>query len=342
MKYVKVSKRDIDEYIEKYDLLVCRLRTSRNKAKQLAILEMSSCLMPVEGVFVFNGPLGDVKGVISFFVKKGEEQKLLKILKTVGYCDRFYILDFSLELPGATKEIPSVNEYYWKGRPFNVIPFYKESKNHYLAQSISNRIFAIYQNDNTVKYVKGYRGDSREAGRRGLPLEDTRMLVNLVKPHSINTFLDPFAGSGGIVYTAKSINPSLYVMSADIDRILEPGLSMYSDKHYTCDARELDLNDNKVDAIVTEIPFSKNYTHVAIQAFYNLIPCLAEQGKLLCMCHADQTKELVNAMQDSGLSLVIDKAVNRKGTPVNILLWAKSRNFYENYMYYFQMLKTVI
>lgn len=342
MKYVKVSKCNIDEYVKKYDLLVCRIRKSRNKAKRLAVFELSTVLGQVGGIFVFNGPLGDVRGLVSFFVPKGMNDELTDILKTVGYCDQFYKLDFTLEMPGATNEIKSVNEYFWKGRRFNVIPFYTECKKQYQKQSVNNRMFAIYQEDGTVKHVKGYRGDGSEAGRRGLPLEDAKMMVNLVKPYTIQTLMDPFAGGGGILHAAKLINPSLYVISADIDRLLEPGLSMYADKHFACDARKVDLGGKKVDAVVTEIPFSKNYTHVAIEAFYNLLPNISDTGKMLVMCHVGQTEQIKKKMEKSNLCLIVDKEVNRKGTSVNILLWSKCREFYKKNLKYFQMIKTVI
>ena len=342
MKYVKVSKSEIDKYVDKYDLLVCRIRTSRKKAKRLAVFELSTVLSQVGGIFVFNGPLGDVSGLVSFFVPKTLDGELVSILKTVGYCDKYYKLDFTLEKPGATNEIKSVNEYFWKGRRFNVIPFYIECKKQYQKQSVNNRMFAIYQEDGTVKHVKGYRGDGSEAGRRGLPLEDAKLMVNLVKPMSIRTLMDPFAGGGGILHAAKLINPSLYLISADIDKLLEPGLSMYADKDYSCNARKVDLGDKKVDPVVTEIPFSENYTPVAIEAFYNLLPNLSDNGKLLVMCHAGQTNHIKKNMEKSNLFLIVDKKVNRKGTPVNILLWSKCKKFYENNLGYFKMLRTVI
>lgn len=342
MKYIKISKLNADEYINNYDILVCLLRPSRNKAIQLAILEMSIVLSVFDGIFIFNGPLGDVRGLISFFVKRGSEDKLQTLIKSVGYCNKFYKLDFSLKNNNKTDDILSINKYFWKGHEFNVIRFYLETEDEYKDQSIMNRLFAVYQSDNTIKYIKGYRGDGSEAGRRGLPLEDARLMVNLVDPYSIKSILDPFAGSGGIIYSARHIRSSLYLISADIDKIIEPGLKIYSDAHYTRDARKLDIKEGIVDAIVTEIPFSPNYTKIVIQALYNLTQYLSENGKVLFMCHIDQFSKIKNALRSMGFYLLIHKEVNRKGTSVFISLWSKNREFYESSQEYFQVLKTVL
>ncbi len=92
--YVKVSKNSILQYREDYDVLVCSLRSSRIKAKQLAILELFLVLSQIGCLFIINGPLGDIKGIISFFINKKKRNLLHSLLKNVGYCDKFYILDF--------------------------------------------------------------------------------------------------------------------------------------------------------------------------------------------------------------------------------------------------------
>ena len=55
VNYAKVSGSGLNEYLDKYDVLVCCLRKSRNKAKRLAIFELSTVLRKVGGIFVFNG-----------------------------------------------------------------------------------------------------------------------------------------------------------------------------------------------------------------------------------------------------------------------------------------------
>lgn len=167
------------------------------------------------------------------------------------------------------------------------------------------------------------------------------MMVNLTNPHAIRSLLDPFAGSGGIIYTAKTIRQSLFVISADIDKTIEPGLKMFADRHHTCDARQINLKDSTVDAVVTEIPFSPRHTQVAIDAFLHIIPSITNGGKLICMCHTNQTTPIKQALK-SQLYLLIDSKINRKGTPVSLLLWSKDYHDYKNFIGYSKMLKSVI
>jgi len=341
MNIVKVTKQNLKQYMENYDIMVCLLRPSRNKAKQLAILEMSVILSAVDGTFIANGPLGDVKGLISFFIKKDKDDELKTLLKTTGYCNKFYKLDFSLQGPNFTEEIKSINDYTWKGLKFNVIPFYEQSDEEYKEQCIENRLFAIYKSDKSVKYVKGYRGDGSESGRRGLPLEDARLMVNIANPNSIRSLLDPFAGSGGILYAARCIQSSLFLVSIDVDKTLEPGLKMYSDAHYSCDACKVDIVERPIDAIVTEIPFSPNFTSTVIKAFYHLKDVLSENGKILCMSHVDQFPQIKEALQDMNFYILMFREVNRKGTPVVISFWTKNKAYYENTKEYFDMLQFI-
>lgn len=63
MNYVVATNQNITQFLKTHDLLICRLRPSRSKSKHLAILEMSIILSSFGGIFIFNGPLGDVGGV---------------------------------------------------------------------------------------------------------------------------------------------------------------------------------------------------------------------------------------------------------------------------------------
>jgi len=86
-RYVRVTAQNIDKYLKKYFVLVCSLRNSRIKAKKIAIMEALCCLYPLQGIFIVNGPLGDVKGLISFFILKEYKDLLPNYLKNLGYCN---------------------------------------------------------------------------------------------------------------------------------------------------------------------------------------------------------------------------------------------------------------
>ena len=339
MKYITVKKYNIEDYLHAYDVLVCQIRQSRVKAKQWAALEMSTLLEPLGAIFITNSPIGDAQGLISYLVPKGAGDVLKEALNNCGYCHEFFMLDFTLKKQPASVGIQSINPYVWKGKKFVLTDFFTVDKETFESQSIMNRIFAVYQQDFTVKYVKGYRGDGSDAGRRALPLEDARLMVNLVSPKNIYRLLDPFAGGGGIIHAAKTIDGSLHLTSADIDRIVEPGLKMYAHEHYTCDARELEL-EIPVDAIVTEVPFSAAYTGIIVEALGHLTQYLTEDGRLVVMSHTDQFLMLGSSMPE--LYPIFYKDIDRKGTPTTISYWTKSQEFYESMQDYILALREIL
>ena len=339
MKYITVTKLNRQDYLHAHDVLVCRIRPSRVKAKQWAVLEMSTLLSPLDAIFITNTPIGDAQGVIAYFVPKGADDNLKGLLNNCGYCHEFFKLDFTLKERPASVGIQSINPYTWKGMKFILVDFFAINKEDFESQSVTNRLFAVYQENLTVKYVKGYRGDGTDAGRRALPLEDARLMVNLVSPANISRLLDPFAGGGGIIHAAKCINATLHLISVDIDRTVEPGLKMYAHEHHTCDARDLKLGA-PVDAIVTEVPFSPAYTGIIIEALQHLGQYLADDGRLVIMCHTDQFPALSGALQ--GLYPIFYRDIDRKGTATTISYWTKSREFYEAMQEYIMALREIV
>ena len=62
---MKVTAQNIDEHLDKFFVLVCSIRNSGSRQK-LAIMEVLCVVYIPCRVFIINGPLGDVKGLISF------------------------------------------------------------------------------------------------------------------------------------------------------------------------------------------------------------------------------------------------------------------------------------
>jgi len=337
MNHTAATKLNIKDYIAKYDVLICQTRPSRIKAKQWAALEAATVLAPLGAIFITNTPIGDVQGLIAFFIPKDNDAVLRKLLNNLGYSHKFYKLDFNAAQGQPAADIKSINPYFWKGQPFVPIHFFSIDEAEFEAQSIANREFAVYRPDKTVKYIKGYRGDGSETGRRALPLEDARLMANLASPVDINKLLDPFAGGGGIICAAKRVNPSLHLISADIDSTIEPGLKMYATEHHTRDARFLRL-DSQVDAIVTEVPFGMAQVEMISQALDNLLQYLT--GRLVLMCHQDQFSKLGKAL--TGLFPIYHNQVNRKGTPIVISYWTKDHSLFESTKEYISALRGFI
>lgn len=322
--YTTISKSNIDDYIARYTLIVFALRNSRIKAKQLAIIEAYFSLVKVGGIFISNGPLGDVKGVFSFFVPTKHLKEVHHILQGIGYCNRFYILDFHSEQSENLSDIASINELVWKGKRFSIDTFLIQDASLYESQSPNNRKFIILDHNNEEKIVHGYRGDGTETGRRALPVEDARCLVNLSSPYTAEVVLDPFAGGGGIVFQAKYINDKLDVYSIDVDPIVGPGLELYGSKHTVGDARHIQFAGHTFDAIITEVPFASSATDVVIQAIENLKMFLKADGDIVMMSSVEQSVPIDQFVRSIGFHNYVYEQINRKGTDVVIMAWSKS------------------
>ena len=76
---VLVDGTNIDGFLSKYNVITCKLRNSRIKSKRLGIMEMLLSNYDLDIIFIKNGPLSDVKGIVSFFVKK-ENHYIIAIL----------------------------------------------------------------------------------------------------------------------------------------------------------------------------------------------------------------------------------------------------------------------
>ncbi len=327
-KYVRVTAQDIDQYLEQYFVLVCSMRNSRIKAKRIAIMEVLCCLYPLQGIFIANGPLGDIKGLISFFIPIKYKHVLPDYLKNLGYCDKFYILDFDNPELENTCEIRSINSLIWKKRKFSIQPFYNQSEEVYIQQSPHKRHFRIIGQDNVVKDVYGYRGDGSERGRRALPVEDARCLVNLALPSKIKTMIDPFAGSGGIVYQAKYIDKNIEVFSVDIDKVLEPGLALYGSTHYVGNSAEIDFDAHLFDAVITEVPFTLEALEDICNTLINFDKYLNESSRIVIMLSKHQFDAIEKCIRELNWHIIMSCLVNRKGTGVLIMVCVKSYEIY--------------
>ena len=323
-RYVEVDGINLKKYVSEYNVICCKLRNSRIKSKQLGIMEFLMLMYDLDAKFIKNGPLGDVKGITSFFIKKSNWDKAVNRLKYVGYFNEFYTLDFNCIESLNKSSLETINPLVWKGLKFSINTLYIQSEELYESQSPHNREFKILSYDGTEKKVFGYRGDGSELGRRALPVEDARCLVNLSMPFANEKVLEPFAGGGGIVYMYKYINPNIDITSIDIDETLRPGLEYYGAKHIVGDASKVSITDN-YDAVVTEIPFSSIATDSVVSAMKNLYSSLNDKGIVVLMCGENQTKKISNCFEDDlNSNMIFSKKLNRKGTDVVIQIWTKN------------------
>lgn len=316
--YISVDKNTISQLFLENDVFVLMLKQSRIKAKQIAIYEVLFALSQYKVKFITNGPLGDVKGVLSFAVEKGHtETELNECFSHLGYIDKIYKIIPCSASP-KQKEIKSINDYVWKGQPFDVIFVFEQDKNLYGLQSSHNREFIILDEYNKEKIVAGYRGDGSIMGRRALPVEDCRCMVNLGMLRNPKTVIDPFAGAGGILFQAKYINPSMQRYSVDIDPIVSPGLKRLSKDHYIGNAKDACFNNVKFDAIITEVPFFNDATNDVLLSIKNLKDYLSNEAMIVIMNSIEQQEFIYPELINMHFYEIFSKELNRKGTDVVI------------------------
>jgi hypothetical protein len=338
--FIEVSKSDIDDYLYKYDIIVCKIKNSRLKAKQIAILEIIFAQIDNEILMIKNGPLGDIKGIISFLCPKKNLNLFKDRLFGIGYCYKFYLLDFE----GEAKKIPAglvINSpLIWKGRKFSILDFYSQNSKIYEEQSPHKREFKT-GHDGEIKTITGYRGNGSELGRRALPVEDARCMVNLSIPPKNKKLLDPFAGAGGIIYQFKYIVPDGTMTSIDIDPILKPGLETYGSAHYVMNVADASFPKNSFDSVITETPFSEKAVDDIIAAFDKINTWLSDDGVLVIMCEKNQCSNIYNSLAEMNLYLLFNHEIDRKGMEVEISIWWKNKNLLDGIEDFISTLKKI-
>jgi hypothetical protein len=170
--------------------------------------------------------------------------------------------------------------------------------------------------------VRGYRGGGDPLGRRGLPVCDARLLVNLVAPAGPGLLLDPFAGVGGVALAARAAGWA--TVTGDLDPALRHGLGrLGGGAHLVADARRPPLRAGCADAVATEPPYDRGVGPLAEQALAGAHRLLRPGGATAWLCAAWQAPGLRAAAGRLGLRPVLDCPVDRKGLEVVALAWRR-------------------
>jgi SAM-dependent methyltransferase len=183
-------------------------------------------------------------------------------------------------------------------------------------------VFVLENENGEARPVRGYRGDSGPLSRRGLPVPDARLLVNLVTPATGGaTFLDPFAGVGGII--VEAMTGGLRVLSCDRDPALRFGLQSLGSRHSIADAPSLPFAPGVVDAIAAEPPYDRQAESAVLDSLAEMHRILKAGGRLALLCAARQAEGLRQKAAALGLANFLDSPINRKGTDCVVLAWEK-------------------
>jgi SAM-dependent methyltransferase len=212
-------------------------------------------------------------------------------------------------------------DLYWRRRPWRLLRLYTEDAAGHRERAPDRREFLFEAGDGPPRPVRGYRGGGGPLTRRGLPVCDSRLLVNLVAPAGPGRLLDPFAGVGGIALEAEGAGWT--TITADLDPGLRHGLGRIGAAHLVADARALPLRAGSLDAVATEPPYDRDVGPLADQALAELHRLLRPGGAAAVLCAAWQAAGLRAAAAGLGWRASLDCPVDRKGTEVVALAWRR-------------------
>jgi hypothetical protein len=293
-------------------MLVVHQRTARRRARAAAVAEVLALLHDLEPSAPAGGPLADRAGV--FWVQLPEQH-----LAAAGA--RFGRLGYStaVDLLAGKGQGPAVR---WRGRSWRLQRLHTEDPADMREQAPDRREFLFEAADGQLRAVRGYRGSGADPlGRRGLPVCDARLLVNLVAPAGPGRLLDPFAGVGGVALEALAAG--WRTVTADRDPALRHGLGRLGGAHLVADARRLPLRAGALDAVATEPPYDRQAGPLAGQALAEAHRLLRPGGATAWLCAAWQADGLRATADALGLRVALDTPVDRKGLEVMALAWRK-------------------
>lgn len=210
----------------------------------------------------------------------------------------------------------------WRGNNYDLTPLYEEDPEDARSQAPDQRVFLLATGDGDARPVRGYRGDGQALSRRGLPVYDARLLVNLTGVREGESLLDPFAGIGGILLAAKAATRRVY--SLDVDPALRFGLAAMSAAHLVGDARRLPYRDQAFDAIATEPPYDAEALPAVVSALGEMTRVLRTGRRLTLLCTVEQAPALREAAARLPLDALLDEPVDRKGLPCVLLAWRRT------------------
>lgn len=299
--------------------LVFYLRTARCKAREAAIAEALCLLRDLDPAAPSGGPLSERGKLFWVDVPTDALAQVQSRLPRLGYTVAVDLLEPAQPAAPARRAGQVVR---WRGKHYNLSRIYEEDPEAMRERAPDRRLFQLETGDGQVRAIRGYRGDGGLLSKRGFPVCDARLLVNLVfAPGAGRVLLDPFAGVGGIILEA--IAGGCRIVSADIDPALRYGCRVLGACHSVADAIHLPFGAGMVDAIATEPPYHRETEGWIVGALTEMGRVLKVGGRLAVMCAGWQAGMLRQMGAPLGLRPFLDTPINRKGTDCVVLAWER-------------------
>lgn len=296
--------------------LVLHLRASRRRARQAAVAEVVALLRDGGAHSAHGGPLAEHRGIAWVSIDESAVTEVSERLQRLGYSERVELVRPAEEVHGH-----ALTRVRWKGRAVALVPVFDEPDAVMRRDAPDRRSFLLECGDGVVRQIHGYRGGSGAFEHRALPVEDARLLVNLVANPRGGRLLDPFAGAGAIVIEARRAGWS--ICSLDIDPTLRYGLAELADRHVVGDATALPFAKASVDAIATEPPYHESALGAVRVVVGEIARVLRPGGRAALLAATAQAPALRAAGTRAGLIAELDTTIDRKGTEVTCLCWGR-------------------
>jgi len=300
-------------------MLIFHVRDARQKAMPAAVAEALSLLARFRPRMAKGGPLGETRGIFWLYLEEGALPSAEDMFPLLGYTSSVQLVKF-LEKP-RQKAKKKPRELTWRGRPFELDYLYKEDPEEFRENAPDRRTFLLTAEDGSVREVRGYRGDSGTLSRRGLPVADARLLVNLAFVEPGGRLLDPFAGAGGVVIEA--LHAGQLVHSLDIDPLLARGLVHLGSNHVVGDSRHMPFEDAMFDSVATEVPFEVSATQAVADSVAEIARILKPSGRAAMMVGKSQATAVRGSALGASLLPRFEMEIDRKGLPVFVFAWQK-------------------
>ena len=302
-------------------LLIFHLRAARRRARVVAEAEALGLLRGLAPRALPGGPLAERGGLLWIALPEAALDEAIRRLPRLGYCDAVDLLA-PIEGQARGRVSPTAGEVVrWRGRSHRLMRLYEEDPVELRDRAPDRRAFLLATPAGAVRRVVGYRGDGGPLSRRGLPVVDARLLVNLVFAPAVGVFLDPFAGVGGVALEALAAG--WQVVTVDVDPALRHGLSALGARHVVADAGLLPILDGSVQAIATEPPYDRAAEGAVLHGVREMARVLAGGGRLAMLVADWQRETLVAEAARLDLTAELDCPIDRKGLPVVAMAWRK-------------------